>query len=77
MRTYIDENGKKTRANNYQEAAEKLYGQAKSIDGANTTYSHRKCGCAIVNVWKEGSKIGTYYGAQADTPTTHVLKIVK
>lgn len=77
MRTYIDENGNKTRANNYQEAAEKLYGQAKSINGAPTTYVYRLRNRAVVNVWEKGSKIGSFYGAQADTPITHVLKIVK
>lgn len=77
MRTYIDENGNRTKANNYQEAAEKLYGQTKSIDGAPTTYVYRLRRHAVVNVWEEGSKIGTFYGVQADTPTTHVLKIVK
>ena len=77
MRTYIDENGNKARANNYQEAAVKLYGQAKSISGGMTTNAWRRHGYADVSVWKAGDKIGTFWGVQADMPIKHILKIAK
>lgn len=74
MRTYIDESNNTVKANNYQEAAIKLYGQAKSINGNPTTLVYRHNGYAEVRVYKEGDKIGSYYGVSAATPVYHTLK---
>lgn len=77
MRTFIDEKGNTIKAANYRDAAEKLYGQGKGINGCPTTYSTIHRGFAAVEVFKEGDKIGTFYGVQAATPERHTLEIVK
>ena len=74
MNTYIDENNNTVKANNYQEASEKLYGQHKGYSGCPTTYAYVHKGYAEVKVYKEGDKIGTYYGVQAATPEKHTLR---
>lgn len=74
MAIYIDENGKTVKATSYIDAAEKLYGQSKSINGSPTTYAHRHNGYADVKVYKAGDKIGTYYGVAAARPEKHVLR---
>lgn len=72
--TYVDENNNTTVAANYQDAAVKLYGQGKSHSGSITTYAKHHRGYAEVLVYKEGAKIGTCYGVQADDPVKHILK---
>lgn len=74
MTTYIDENNNTVKAANYQKAAEKLYGQHKGFSGCPTTYARTHRGYAEILVYKEGDKIGTYYGVQAATPTKHMLQ---
>ena len=74
METYIDENNNTIKANNYREAAVKLYGQSKGYSGCNTTYTRVRRGYADVEVYNAGDKIGTYYGVQAAKPTRHTLK---
>lgn len=76
MKTYIDENNNTVKANNYQEASEKLYGQHKGFNGCNTTYARTHRGYADILVFKENDKIGTYYGAQSATPVKHILTIL-
>lgn len=76
MRIYIDENNNTVKANNYQEAAEKLYGQHKGFSGCQTTYARRHNGFAEVTVYNEGDKIGSYYGVQAARPAVHTLRRV-
>lgn len=77
MRTYIDENGRSVQGLNYMDAAEKLYGQGKGINGCPTTYSATHRGFATVKVFEEGAKIGSFYGVQAAQPELHTLRIVK
>lgn len=77
MATYIDDRNIAVKARNYQEAAEKLYGQSKGCKGQPTTYIYRHNGYADVKVYTEGAKIGTYYGVVADIPVIHTLKRVK
>ena len=77
MKIYKDENGKTVKAKNYQDAAEKLYGIAKDINGQKATYSHRHNGYANVNVYPEGAKVGTFYGVSETTPERHILKVIK
>lgn len=74
MAKYIDENKNEIRANNYQEAAEKLYGQYKGYNGCRTTYTRVHNGYADVLVYAEGDKIGTYWGVAAATPVRHTLR---
>lgn len=74
MRKYIDENNNEVKASNYQEAAEKLYGQDKGYSGCRTTIAKAHRGYADVRVYKAGDKIGSYYGVQAATPAEHTLK---
>jgi hypothetical protein len=75
MKTYKDENGKKVKAKNYQDAAEKLYGVALDIRKQSGTYTYRHNGYADVKVYKKGDKVGTFYGVQAATPKKHRLTI--
>ena len=72
MKTYIDENNYTVKANNYQEASEKLYGQHKGFNGCHTTYARTHRGYADILVYK----IGTYYGTQSATPVRHILKVL-
>lgn len=74
MAIYIDENGRTVKANNYLDAAEKLYGQSKGFGGCPTTYAHRHNGYADVKVYNAGDKIGTYYGVAAARPAKHILR---
>ena len=74
MAIYIDENGRTVKANNYLDAAKKLYGQSKGFSGCPTTYAHRHNGYADVDVYKAGDKIGTYYGVAAAHPVRHILR---
>ena len=73
-------------AKNYQEAAEKLYGQHYyHCPGANqdtkkdiqTTYVYRHRGYADVAVYNIGDKQGTYWGVQAATPQHHTLRRIQ
>ena len=73
MTIYIDEKGNTVKANNYTDAAEKLYGQSKGYSGCKTTYVRRHNGYADVDVYKAGDKIGTYYGVEAARPVRHIL----
>lgn len=77
MRTYKDENGSTVKAKNYQEAAEKMFGIAKDVNGQKATYAHRHNGYANVNVYPEGAKVGNYYGASETTPQRHILTRIK
>lgn len=74
MTIYIDESGRTVKASNYDDAAEKLYGQSKGFGGCPTTYAYRHNGYADVDVYKAGDKIGTYYGVAAARPEKHVLR---
>lgn len=74
MRTFIDENNNMVKANNYREAAVKLYGQNKGYNGCNTTIVKVHHGYADVEAYNAGDKIGSYYGVQAARPTSHTLK---
>lgn len=77
MRTYKDETGLTVKAENYQKAAEKMYGIAKDINGQKATYAHTHKGYANVNVYPEGAKVGNYYGVSETTPQRHILTIIK
>lgn len=76
MKTYRDENGQTVKARNYQDAANKLYGVAKDINGQKATYAHRHNGYAKVNVYPEGAKVGTFYGASGTAPERHTLRVL-
>lgn len=80
--TYTDGTNTVT-ANNYQEAAEKLYGQhyyhnpgvRDDIEGdISTTYAHVRRGFAEVEVYNIGDKQGTYWGVQAAKPARYILR---
>lgn len=72
-------NGNTITAKNYQEAAEKIFGQKYYKNPANdgtipTTYVERHNGYATVNVYKVGDKQGTFWGAQAAIPKVYKIK---
>jgi len=78
MTKYIDENGDTVTAKNFQEAAERLYGQAFYIIEGNvyehkTTYALRFRSYADVHVYEKGDRQGTH-GAHTQK---HVLKVLK
>lgn len=76
MRNYIDECGNTIKANNYKEAAIKLYGQHKGYNGCETTLVRVRRGYAEIDVYRKGDKIGSYYGVRAAYPVKHIIKRV-
>lgn len=75
-------NNKIVSAKNYQEAAEKIFGQEyyKNPSGSGeiaTTYTKRCKGCAIVRVYKIGDKQGRFWGVQAATPAEYKIRKVR
>lgn len=69
-------------AKNYQEAAEKLYGQTyypnpKGGGLVPTTYVVIHRGYADVEVFKVGDKLGTYWGVAKAHPKRHTLYRIK
>lgn len=86
MKRFIDEQNKVVVAKNFQEAAEKLYGQTPYQNPAitkfesllETTVVHKTHkGTADVKVYNVGDKQGTFWGVQAATPKLHTLTKVK
>ena len=75
MKTYVDEMNNTVKAKNYWEAAEKLYGQHKSYSGTFTTYAEVHRGYAFARVYKEGDKVGSYWGVQSARPVVHTITI--
>lgn len=76
---------KNVSAKNYNEAAEKLYGQEfyhnpcvrNDINGdIPTTYVHVHKGYATVIVYNVGDKQGSYWGVQAAQPQRYTLRRV-
>ena len=81
MYTYIDENGSRTRARNYHEAAVNLYGMTyyhnPATEGTEAdlcTLYVRRTRPVQVDVFKVGDKQGTYWGVQAAHPQHHILR---
>ena len=76
--TQYNFNGKTVTAKNYQEAAEKLFGQEYYKDPANrtiqTTYVECHRGYATVKVYKVGDKQGILWGVQAAAPKVYKIE---
>lgn len=82
MNKYTDGNNT-VHAENYREAAEKLYGQQYYINPMSpsnsnntipTTYVYKHRGYAEVLVFAVGDKQGTYWGIQQGKPAKHIIK---
>ena len=72
-------NGKVVVARNYDDAAEKFFGQfyyPNPLNGSilQTTYVNVHCGFATVKVYDIGDKQGSYWGIQAATPRVYEIK---
>lgn len=82
MRNYTDETGRTIKANNYVEAAQKLYNNTDYQDPKGgglipTVYVYKHNGYADVAVFKIGDKQGTYWGVQRAIPAKHKLTVAK
>lgn len=81
MKAY-EGNNRTVKARNYQEAAEKLFGQTYYENPATgglipTTYVVRHNGYAIVKVYCVGDKQGAFWGVKQAVPMVYTIKRVK